>query len=67
MTVAALGEATGEWRERVVIELTPRRPGAGKLYVSTRSFLILREEIPIYYGNELQPTSLTATIRTIES
>ena len=48
--------------DAVVIELTPRDLAPTRLYISTKSFLVLREEIPTYAGDDLQPTSTSADL-----
>lgn len=55
--VAAVGEIQVNGEDAVVIELTPRELAPTRLSISTRSFLVLREEIPTYVGDELQSTS----------
>ena len=59
-TVAALGEVTVNGEGAYVIELTPRDLAPTKLYVSTKTFLVLREEVPAYDGDELQPSTMMA-------
>jgi CubicO group peptidase (beta-lactamase class C family) len=60
VTVAATGEAPVNGENAFVIELTPRGLAPSKLYISTESFLILREEIPTYVADTLQPASYGA-------
>jgi CubicO group peptidase (beta-lactamase class C family) len=59
--VAAIGPANVNGENAVVIELTPRRSLAtARLYISSTSFLILRDEVPAYKGDELQSASRDA-------
>jgi CubicO group peptidase (beta-lactamase class C family) len=54
VTVLATREASVNGEDAVVIELAPRDLAPLRLYISSKSFLILREEIPTYIGDELQ-------------
>jgi CubicO group peptidase (beta-lactamase class C family) len=54
VTVLATREASVNGEDAVVIELTPKDLAPLRLYISSKSFLILREEIPTYIGDELQ-------------
>jgi CubicO group peptidase (beta-lactamase class C family) len=54
VTVLATGESSVNGEDAVVIELTPKDLAPLRLYISSKSFLILREEIPTYIGDELQ-------------
>jgi CubicO group peptidase (beta-lactamase class C family) len=61
-TVALVGEERVNGEDAFVIELTPRNLGAAKVYVSKQSFLVLREEHPLYTGDELLPLSLSVDL-----
>jgi hypothetical protein len=54
VTVLATAETSVNGEPAVVIELTPKDLAPLRLYISSKSFLILREEIPAYLGDELQ-------------
>jgi hypothetical protein len=58
--VAAVGETSVNGENAVVIELTAPGLAPARLYISSDSFLILREEIPVYLGDELQSTAYGA-------
>ncbi|MGH6815996.1 MAG: serine hydrolase [Hyphomicrobiaceae bacterium] len=55
--VKVLGEARVNGEDAVIVELAPKDLAPTKLSISTKSFLILREEVPTYVGDELQPTA----------
>jgi CubicO group peptidase (beta-lactamase class C family) len=59
VTVLATGEASVNGEHAFVIELTPKDLAPMQLYISSKSFLILREEMPTYEGDELQSTSVS--------
>jgi CubicO group peptidase (beta-lactamase class C family) len=59
VTVAAAGQVSINGEDAFVIELAARDLAPGRLYISTRSYLILREEVPSYVGDELQPTPIS--------
>jgi hypothetical protein len=59
VTVLATAETSVNGEPAVVIELTPKELAPKdlaplRLFISSKSFLILREEIPTYIGDELQ-------------
>lgn len=58
-TVASAGEERVNGEEAFVIELTPRDLAPTRVYISKQSFLVLREDQPLYVGDELQPVSVT--------
>jgi CubicO group peptidase (beta-lactamase class C family) len=55
--VAAFGETVVNGENAFLIEVTPHGLAPARLYISATSFLILREEIPVYVGDRLAPTS----------
>ena len=55
VSAVATRETSVNGEDAVVIELTPKELAPLRVYISTKSFLILREEIPTYIGDELQP------------
>jgi CubicO group peptidase (beta-lactamase class C family) len=58
-TVASVGEERVNGEDAFVIELTPRDLAPTRLHISKQSFLVLREQQPLYTGDELQPISIT--------
>lgn len=49
-----VGETQVNGEDTLVLELTPRDLAPTRLYISTKTFLILREETPQYASDELQ-------------
>jgi CubicO group peptidase (beta-lactamase class C family) len=58
--VAAVGETAVNGENAVIIELTAPGLAPARLYISPDSFLILREEVPAYLGDDLQSTGYGA-------
>jgi hypothetical protein len=57
-SVAVAGEEPVNGENAFVVELTPRGLAPLRLFISTRSFMILREETPSYAGDALQSTAV---------
>ena len=59
VTVASAGEARVNGEDAFVIEMTPRELAPSRLYISKQSFLVLRQDQPVYTGEDLQPTPVS--------
>lgn len=55
-TVATVGETTVQNQRAFIVALAPPGLAPLKLYIAADSHLILREEVPSYIGDKLQPT-----------